>query len=64
MVPQPGGPSPRTPDETCGKVESRSTIVIRESGQPEKQIVVQADGTLKASGALALFDGPLPTNPI
>ena len=145
MVPQPGGPSPRTPDETCGKAESRSTIVIREAGMAEKpvyqmvvnteycvrngivtsatvtsrttppadsrltaisdtststmsalggdryfnvqqvyftgcgdtfnaascrnyrhtvQIVVQGDGTLKASGALAFFDGPLPTAPI
>jgi hypothetical protein len=45
MVPQPGGPVAQ-PGETCRNAESRSTIVIRESGLPEKpvyQLIVNVD---------------------
>jgi hypothetical protein len=46
MTPQPGGPTPQQPNETCRTAEARSTIVIRESGLPEKpvyQLIVNFD---------------------
>jgi hypothetical protein len=50
MVPQPGGPV-AGPGETCRNAESRSTIVIREPGRPEKpvyQLIINFDYCYRA----------------
>jgi hypothetical protein len=52
MVPQPGGPVAQ-PGERCRNAESRSTIVVRESGLPEKpvyQLIVNVDFCAAAAG--------------